>query len=124
VAHPVRRRSRGGGTRHHRNRFTSTNNGIILTESGLIFGAGRDNQIRAWDSDSGKEVWSSKFGGSFVGSPVMFVTGGKQYLLVRGARAAQGSAASVQGRRLRQPGQRAGWLAYAVPDKQRHGSHE
>ena len=32
----------------------AVNNGIIVTESGLVFGAGRDNQIRAWDSDSGK----------------------------------------------------------------------
>ena len=29
-------------------------NGIIVTESGLVFGAGRDNQIRAWDSDTGQ----------------------------------------------------------------------
>ena len=29
-------------------------NSLIVTESGLVFGAGRDNQIRAWDSDTGK----------------------------------------------------------------------
>ena len=33
---------------------TQMRNSIIITESGLIFGAGRDNQIRAWDSDTGK----------------------------------------------------------------------
>ena len=29
-------------------------NGLIVTESGLVFGAGGDNQIRAWDSDNGQ----------------------------------------------------------------------
>ena len=29
------------------------NNSLIVTEAGLVFGAGRDNQIRAWDSDPG-----------------------------------------------------------------------
>ena len=33
---------------------TQMRNSIIVTESGLVFGAGRDNQIRAWDSDDGQ----------------------------------------------------------------------
>ena len=41
------------------------NNGIIVTASGLVFGAGLDNHIRAWDSDTGKPLWSSRFGGNF-----------------------------------------------------------
>ena len=68
----------------------ATNNGIILTASGLVFGAGLDNHIRAWDSDTGRELWSSRFGGNFMGSPVMYVMGGKQYLLVAAASAAGG----------------------------------
>ena len=47
-------------------------NGVIVTASGLLFGAGRDNQIRAWDTDTGRQLWSSRFGGDFVGSPVMY----------------------------------------------------
>src|SRR5439155_26196502 len=42
-------------------------NGIIVTESGIVFGAGCDNQIRAWDSDTGRQIWSAKFSGHFVG---------------------------------------------------------
>ena len=73
----------------------ATNNGIIVTESGLVFGAGRDNHIRAWDSDTGKQLWSSRFGGNFTGSPVMYEMGGKQYLLVpRRARRADRGAGS------------------------------
>ena len=57
-------------------------NGLVVTASGLVFGAGHDNQIRAWDSATGKQLWSSRFGGDFVGSPVMYEMGGRQYLLV------------------------------------------
>jgi hypothetical protein len=40
-------------------------NGFI-TASGLLFGAGRDNQIRAWDSDTGVQLCASRLG-EFVG---------------------------------------------------------
>ena len=65
-------------------------NSIIVTESGLVFGAGRDNLIRAWDSDTGKQLWSSRFGGNFTGSPAMYEMGGRQYLLVPAASTAGG----------------------------------
>ena len=98
-------------------------NSIIVTESGLVFGAGRDNQIRAWDSETGKQLWSSRFGGNFVGSPAMYEMDGKQYLLV--------PAASTAGGRGGGPGVATapagnsvgaavatgpmGWIAYALP---------
>ena len=71
---------------------TQMRNSIIVTESGLVFGAGRDNQIRAWDSDTGRQLWSSRFGGNFVGSPVMYEMDGRQYLLVPAAGSAGGTA--------------------------------
>jgi quinoprotein glucose dehydrogenase len=86
-------------------------NGVIVTESGLVFGAGGDNQIRAWDSETGRQLWISRFGGNFVGSPVMYETDGKQYLLV--------PAASTTGGRGGAPplpaGTPMGWVAYALP---------
>jgi quinoprotein glucose dehydrogenase len=91
----------------------ATLNGIIVTESGIVFGAGRDNQIRAWDSDNGKQLWSSRFGGNFVGSPVMYEMDDRQYLLVPAA----GSAAGGRGAVPTAPGATAplGWIAYALP---------
>jgi len=85
-------------------------NGVVVTASGLLFGAGRDNQIRAWDSDTGQQLWSSRFGGDFVGSPVMYEMAGRQYLLV--------PAASTPPRGGG-PGAPAplGWVAYALPAK-------
>ena len=93
----------------------ATNNGIVVTESGLVFGAGLDNHIRAWDSDSGKQLWSSRFGGHFTGSPVMYVMGGRQYLLV----AAASTASEPPGGPLRTSPATApmGWVAYALPKR-------
>jgi quinoprotein glucose dehydrogenase len=93
----------------------ATLNGIIVTEAGIVFGAGRDNQIRAWDSDNGKQLWSSRFGGNFVGSPVMYEMDGRQYLLVPAAGAAGGGRGAVP----TVPGAAApmGWVSYALPTK-------
>ena len=90
----------------------ATLNGIIVTQAGIVFGAGRDNQIRAWDSDTGKQLWSSRFGGNFVGSPVMYEMDGRQYLLVPAAGAPAGGRGAVPS----VPGETApmGWVAYAV----------
>jgi quinoprotein glucose dehydrogenase len=86
-------------------------NGIIVTESGLVFGAGGDKQIRAWDSDTGRQLWSSRFGGNFVGQLAMYEMDGRQYLLV--------PAASTPGGRGAAPAGNApmGWVAYALPAK-------
>ena len=77
----------------------------------MLFGAGRDNAIRAWDTDTGAQLWSARFGGDFVGSPVMYETAGRQYLLVPAAStpprgAGPGAAAPL------------GWVAFALPAKE------
>jgi quinoprotein glucose dehydrogenase len=83
-------------------------NGVIVTAAGLVFGAGRDNQIRAWDSDSGRQLWSSRFGGDFVGSPVMYEMAGRQYLLVPAASTPPRGGGPAGTAPL-------GWVAYALP---------
>jgi len=99
------------------------NHGIIVTESGLVFGAGLDNHIRAWDTDTGKQLWSARFGGNFAGSPVMYLMDGRQYLLVAAASSTggRGSVAAPP-----PPGGRSGpttaigpmgWVAYSLPGK-------
>ena len=98
-------------------------NSLIVTQSGLVFGAGRDNQIRAWDSDTGKQLWSSRFGGPFTSSPAMYEMDGKQYLLVpaagstgrgRGAGPAAAPAGGPAGAADAAP---MGWVAYALLSK-------
>jgi quinoprotein glucose dehydrogenase len=98
-------------------------NSMIVTESGLLFGAGLDKHIRAWDTDSGKQLWASRFGGHFVGSPVMYETGGRQYLVVPAASTATSGrgggappAAAPGGRQGgAAPADPMGWVAYALP---------
>jgi quinoprotein glucose dehydrogenase len=88
----------------------AVNNSLIVTESGLLFGAGLDNHIRAWDTDSGKQLWASRFGGSFTGGPVMYLMKGTQYLLV----AAASTAAATPGAAPAVPAAPMGWVAYAL----------
>jgi quinoprotein glucose dehydrogenase len=102
----------------------ATNNGLVITQAGLVFGVGRDNHVRAWDSDTGKELWSSRFTGNFTGSPVMYEMGGKQYLLVpaasgagrgRGAAPAAPPAGGPQGTPAATGP--VGWIAYTLPGR-------
>jgi quinoprotein glucose dehydrogenase len=92
----------------------ATLNGIIVTAAGIVFGAGRDNQIRAWDSDTGKQLWSSRFGGNFVGSPVMYEMDSRQYLLVPAAGSAGGRGAGPATLPADAP---LGWVVYTLPAK-------
>ena len=85
-------------------------NGVIITASGLVFGAGRDGLIRAWDSSNGKELWSARFGGDFTGSPVMYQMDGRQYLLLPAS-----SAAPRRGGPPPDADAPLGWVAYALP---------
>jgi quinoprotein glucose dehydrogenase len=93
----------------------ATLNGIIVTQAGIVFGAGRDNQIRAWDSDTGKQLWSATFGGNFVGSPVMYEMDGRQYLLVPAAGTAGGGRGAAPA--APSPATPLGWVAYALPTR-------
>jgi quinoprotein glucose dehydrogenase len=88
---------------------TQMRNSIIVTESGLVFGAGRDDHIRAWDSETGRQLWSARFGGNFTGSPAMYEMEGRQYLLVPAASVAR-SGADVAATTAPM-----GWIAYALP---------
>ena len=85
-------------------------NGVIVTASGLLFGAGRDNALRAWDTDTGAQLWSSRFAGDFIGSPVMYETGGRQYLLLPAASTPPLRPVAATTTPL-------GWIAYALPPK-------
>jgi len=86
-------------------------NGLVVTESGLLFGAGADNQIRAWDTETGRPLWVSRFGGNFVGSPAMYETAGRQYLLITAASTAGGRGGGTPP----PAGVPMGWVAYALP---------
>jgi len=92
-------------------------NSLIVTESGLVFGAGLDNHIRAWDSDTGRQLWSARFGGNFLGSPVMYEMAGRQYLVVPAASTAGGRGAGPASMPADSHAAPMGWVAYALPGR-------
>ncbi len=97
--------------------------GIIPTATGLVFIAGGDGKIRAYDEDTGKVLWEKAIGGTSRGVPVMYEMNGREYLVVsatsgggRGAAAPPDASAPPS---LDAPSQTApsGYIAFALPSK-------
>jgi quinoprotein glucose dehydrogenase len=57
-------------------------NGIVVTATGLVFHAAGDGKVRAYDEESGKELWAGTIPGSARGIPAMYMANGRQYLVV------------------------------------------
>ncbi len=86
---------------------TGTENygGAIVTAGGLVFCAGtRDHRIRAFDKDTGVELWSAKL--PYVGNspPATYQVNGRQYLVI----------SASGGNKLGTPYGDA-WVAFALP---------
>ena len=57
--------------------------GPILTAGSLIFiGAAMDNSIRAFDVDTGRELWNAQLPAGGQATPVTFQENGKQYVVI------------------------------------------
>jgi quinoprotein glucose dehydrogenase len=71
--------------------------GPITTASGVIFiGSTDDNRLRAFDTKSGKELWTYKLSASVYGTPLTYKgKNGKQYLAAVSTGGFWGSAASA-----------------------------
>lgn len=66
-------------------RKTGTENfgGAIVTAGRLVFAAGtRDERIRAFDSETGAELWSSKLPYGGYAPPSTYAVNGKQYVVI------------------------------------------
>lgn len=66
---------RGGGD------FVWTVGGVLSTRAGVVF-AGYRNAFRAFDADSGRELWRVHLGARVRGSPIAYAVGGNQYVAV------------------------------------------
>ena len=89
--------------------ITGTENfgGCIVVKGGLIFtGATRDLKFRAFDKDTGKELWQSQLPYGGFSTPSTYVVNGKQYVVI----------AATGGGKLGPPTGDA-YVAYALPDK-------
>jgi alcohol dehydrogenase (cytochrome c) len=61
--------------------FVWTVGGVLSTRGGVVFAGYRDF-FRAFDSDTGKELWKVNLGARVRGSPVSFLLDGRQYIAV------------------------------------------
>ena len=88
-------------------------NGIMPTKAGLVFMAGNDGKMRAYDEDTGAVVWTGTLPGPSRGVPVIYEAKGTQYIVVAaqpsgGGRGATAAAAVDTPR---------GYIAFALPKK-------
>jgi quinoprotein glucose dehydrogenase len=95
--------------------MTQMRNGMVVTSAGLIFAAGGDNMIRAYDSETGKVLWTSRFGGAYRGSPAMYEMDGRQFLLVPAS--GDPTAMYAGPNAVPPPGVPSGYVAYALPQR-------
>ena len=56
--------------------------GMVTTSTGLVFMAGGDMKMRAYDQDTGSVLWTAKLPGQTMGIPAMFQVEGREYLVV------------------------------------------
>jgi quinoprotein glucose dehydrogenase len=57
--------------------------GPIITAGGLIFiGATADSRIRAYDIDTGEELWQDMMPTSAMSSPMTYTKNGRQYVVI------------------------------------------
>jgi quinoprotein glucose dehydrogenase len=98
--------------------------GIMPTATGLVFLAGGDGKVRAYDADTGKVLWEKAIGGSSHGIPVMYEANGREYLVVsttapggRGPAPPDASAPSAPSDAASQAAPK-GYVAFALPLKQ------
>jgi quinoprotein glucose dehydrogenase len=85
--------------------------GIVATSAGLLFVAGGDMKIRAYDQDTGKVLWTQQLPGQSRGIPAMYEENGRQYLVVNATSPPGGSFVAPEADQPR------GYLVFALPEK-------
>jgi quinoprotein glucose dehydrogenase len=66
-----------------RNTGSATRGGIVVTAGGLIFaGTQDDRKIRAYDKDTGAQLWEKEIPARPNGVPAVFQVGGREYVVI------------------------------------------
>ncbi len=95
--------------------------GIITTASGLLFHAGLDSKLRAYDAETGTVLWTGDLPAGSRGVPAMYEVNGKQYLLVSATQGAgdrggpSPALAAAPGAASAPPAFRRAYVAFALP---------
>jgi alcohol dehydrogenase (cytochrome c) len=77
---------------------TISESGMLSTEGDVLFNGRPDGHLKAYDSDSLKELWSFSLGTPITAPPMTYSVGGKQYVAV-----VAGGAVGARGGGLYQP---------------------
>jgi quinoprotein glucose dehydrogenase len=97
--------------------------GIMPTASGLVFLAGGDGKLRAYDEDTGKVLGEWPFGGRSRGLPVTYEAGGREFLVISASANGRGpgmvapDAGGANGKAKSAPQGPTGYIAFALPKK-------
>jgi quinoprotein glucose dehydrogenase len=75
----------------------SQRSGMITTSAGLLFHAGVDGKVRAYDVETGKVLWMAPLPAASRGVPAMYETNGRQYLVVNATQGVPGAESSGGG---------------------------
>lgn len=66
-----------------RNTGSATRGGVVVTAGGLIFaGTQDDHKFRAYDKDTGEQLWETEIPARPNGVPAVFEVGGRQYVVI------------------------------------------
>jgi quinoprotein glucose dehydrogenase len=92
--------------------------GFVVTAGGLIFFAGNEGKLYAWDAETGKVVFTKDLPNGSAGVPAVYEVGGREYILV----AIVGGNAFPAGGRLAPggvytAGTSKSYIAFALPKK-------
>jgi len=97
-------------------------NGMIVTKAGIVFLAGGDGKLRAYDEDNGSVLWTGTLPGSSSGIPVSYEAKGRQYVVfsslprVAGRGAGRGLGAVLP--TPVSPDTPRGYMAFALPRRE------
>ncbi|MGP8412671.1 outer membrane protein assembly factor BamB family protein, partial [Acinetobacter baumannii] len=62
---------------------TPNNGGPIITDGGVVFvAAATDNRLHAFDSKTGKSIWSAKLPAGGQATPMTYSIDGEQYVVI------------------------------------------
>ena len=99
-------------------------NGMLVTKTGLVFIAGGDNKVRAYDEDTGQVVWTGSIPGASGGVPTGYEMNGRQYVVF----SSQPRIPAGRGGRGRPPIAEVppdlprGYIAFALPAREKPSS--
>ena len=100
--------------------------GVLTTAGGLAFAGDLDRRFRAFDVETGEELWRARLGTSVQGFPISFRAGGRQYVAV--STGLGGGSPRLMPRNLapevRHPGSGNALYVFALPDEEEPGAAE